>query len=276
MINSLGIYDTGIGGLSLIKGIKNFSPNLSITYLADTGFYTMENNNTVTTLSRIQNRAKTAIKTLFSLKCNLVLLASYQATTSALIELQNRWIKTEYSSSGKYVIGTSLPISQKLIDSHWDCRDEICLLLAASSTIRTGYYQQEALKIGFHNLFAIPTDALDRAVEFGDEKDINNTLNDILHPFKEIVLKAKIVLPASTHYYWIYNFIKSKFPATTFVLDPLEETAQGILKFIDRHPEYKIENGNIQYYTTGNTQDIKKKIKKYLDTDEQVKSLTLE
>lgn len=269
----LAIYDTGIGGLSLINPLKKYLPEISFTYVTDMDYIIYDSK---TGFGEIQERCKRIVTNLFEMKSNLVLLAAHSLTTTSLGEIQNRWLVTEYPSQGKNVIGLFLPMNQTFVERNWDLRSTMGVLLASQLVIRTGHYQQEALKKGFNNLMCIPSDKLTRAIEFGGDVEIEKALDDILKPFKLHLSKVHYVLLGATHYHFVKDKLAERFGTDTLVFDPLEQMAEGIANYIHRHPEYKIDNnGQTKYYTTGKPKDLQVKIQKYLGQTCEVEQLVI-
>jgi glutamate racemase len=260
MKNSLAIYDLGVGGLSLIEPIRNYLPELSISYYCDVEFFVYDS---TTGFSQIQERCKKACRTIFEMKSNLVLLAAHTLTLSSLRELQTRWINTEYPSQGKNVIGLYLPIKEELFDPYWHLRDEVGIFLMSHSAIRTGYYQQECLKHGFNNAIFVPADKLNTAIEFGDDAAIDQALIEVLAPFSNILSLVKYVVPTSTHFDFLQHRLEPLFNPNTTILSPNTGMAHNIVNYINKHPEYKVDSDKVNYYTTGNIEDFKQKIFKY-------------
>lgn len=263
--NSLAIYDIGIGGLSIIPHIRKFLPEIAIHYFCDSQFFVYDS---TTGFSQLQDRCRKASKTMFDMKSNLVALASHTMTLSSLEELTHRWIPTEYESAGKAVIGVRLSLGQDLFERHWHLRDEIGIFLMSHASIRTGYYQQECLKKGFNNAIFVPSDKLNTAIEFGDSLAVDMALKEVLSPFVSLLDKVRYVVPGSTHFEMIGDKLNKHFGKDVMVIMSAAEIGHNIVKYINKHPEFKVDSGITKYYTNGSVEQFKNQIKKH--TGEEV------
>ena len=262
--NSLAIYDLGIGGLSIIPELRKFLPQIAIHYFCDSEFFVYDS---TAGFSQLQDRCRKATKSMFEMKSNLVVLATHTMTLTSLDELIHRWIPTEYDSMGKAVIGVRLSLGQDLFERHWHLRDEIGLFLMSHASIRTGYYQQECLKKGFNNAIFVPADKLNTAIEFGDSLAIDMALKEILSPFVSLLDKVKYIVPGSTHFELIGDRIHKLFDDEVVMVMSAPEIAHNIVKYINKHPEFKVDSGITKYYTNGPVQAFKDQIKKYTGED---------
>lgn len=244
--NSLVIYDSGIGGMSVLKKLLIVRPTTKISYIADEEFAPLG----LKSFIDIQERCKKVL-TLSYQNNNLVLLACNTATVSTIRELQARWVPTFYNGLGKNIIGVSTPLTEFLVEKYWHLRDELGLILATNTTFRTGFYQAEFLKHGFRNFMAVPCTDLALAIEGGVEIEIKKAIEAALEPFKNYINDVKLVSLACTHYHWALDYIKAFFPANTIFIDPTDVVVEKLVKYIDKHKEYKIDStGDLTFYTT--------------------------
>jgi glutamate racemase len=272
MKNTLAIYDIGVGGLSLIEPIRNMLPELGISYICDEEAFVFDSS---TGFHQIQDRCKKACEAAFNMGCKLIILGAHTLTLSSILELQQRWIQTEHQSEGRSVLGLHLPLKAELFDPQWHLRNELGIFLMSHAAIRTGYYQQECLRNGFNNTLFVPADLLNTAIEFGDKLSIQTALRQVLEPFKEILPKVTYVVPTSTHFDFIEQELRSLFTQDVKIIIPNKGMAHNIVKYIYKHPEYKVDNGPVYYYTTGNCHDFKLKILKYTGVETDVTQISI-
>ena len=266
-MHSLGIYDSGVGGLCVYEAIIKQNPDLKILYLADTEYFPLGQKS----FPEIQERLKKACRFLFDSKCDLVILACNTATAVANRELQLRWLPTEYPNSNKNIIGIATPITELMSDKYWHLRSRLGVILSTIATFRTGFYQAEFLKAGFNNFLAVPSDSLASIVEDGSRIEVEEAISQIMEPFMSRTSEIQMVVLGCTHYHWVKNLIQSYFTDNTIIIDPYDIIAERTNKYIDSHPEYQTGRGTTEFLCTGDSEIFSKQIKKFLDLDTNVK-----
>ena len=255
MNNNLAIYDTGVGGLSIMQELLKYLPSINIIYFDDSGFFPMGNKSFI----EIQERLKQVCQYLFNnYGVNLIVLGCNTATVTSIRELQLRWLATEFPSQGKNIIGISTPITEQIIEKYWHLRDEPGMIISTSATFRTGFYQAEFLKYGFRNFLAVPSTNLATGVQLRDPLKIQQAIDETFEPFLNNLSNIRILILACTHYHWVESLIKSKFSLETKIINPGEVVARKLIEYIDRHPEYKIDfQSKLQLLTTGIPEVVK-------------------
>jgi glutamate racemase len=270
-MHSLGIYDSGVGGLSVYDAIIKQNPDLKIRYLADSEYFPLGQKS----FPEIQDRLKKACRFLFDSGCDLVILACNTATVVAIRELQLRWLPTEYPNSNKNIIGISTPITELMSDKYWHLRSHVGVMLSTIATFRTGFYQSEFLKAGFNNFLAVPSDKLASMVEIGNRLEIEEAITEIMEPFKSRISEIQMVVLGCTHYHWVKNLIQSYFTDNTIIIDPYDIIAERTNKYINKHPEYRTGVGVAEFVCTGDTDIFSRQIKKFLDIETNVKKVII-
>ena len=83
----IGIFDSGIGGLSVLTHIKKILPNEKIIYIAD-NLYSPYGN---LSISKITLRSKKIIEKLVTLNCKLIVVACNTVTTNLITNLRKNF-----------------------------------------------------------------------------------------------------------------------------------------------------------------------------------------
>ncbi|MBI1834036.1 MAG: glutamate racemase, partial [Candidatus Andersenbacteria bacterium] len=134
--SSIGVFDSGIGGLSILSAIRKLLPQYSYIYLAD-------NANTPygdKTAEEIYVLTKKSVEILFEKGCILVILACNSASACALRRLQQEWLPIHYPD--RKVLGILVPtIEQVTTDTYKSLG-----ILATKATIASGAYEREIKK----------------------------------------------------------------------------------------------------------------------------------
>ncbi|WP_274620372.1 glutamate racemase [Colwellia maritima] len=81
---SIGIFDSGVGGLSIAEAINELLPEENLVYFADIEFSPYGNKST----EIIEKRSKEIVKFLISQNCKLVVVACNTATVNSISNLR--------------------------------------------------------------------------------------------------------------------------------------------------------------------------------------------
>ena len=107
---AVGIFDSGLGGLTVWEAVTKRLPDVPFVYYGD-------NKNTpygVRTADDIYNLTILGVQRLFDAGCNLVVLACNTASAAALRRMQEGWVPRD-----KRVLGVFVPLIEALTERHW-------------------------------------------------------------------------------------------------------------------------------------------------------------
>ncbi len=79
MIGAIGVFDSGIGGLSVLKSLRTLMPEQDYIYLADSGYAPYGERDA----DYVINRSKICLETLLDKGCSMVVIACNTATALA-------------------------------------------------------------------------------------------------------------------------------------------------------------------------------------------------
>jgi len=256
---SIALYDSGLGGLTILKKILELNSELDLVYLADTEYLPLGSR----TNTEIQERLKVICDYLFRSGSNLVILACNTATVVAIRELQIRWLpnylelnQSWLGSRAINILGISRPLTENLVDNYWPYRDDPGLIMATPATIRAGFYQAEFLKYGFRNLETIRCHNLAKTIETQDESQIRQSLSETLK--LQDLEHLKLVILACTHYPIIKSQIQNFLPRDCLILDQTQAVAIKLLEYIQRHRELDLSQlSSLKLITTSDSRSFK-------------------
>ena len=100
----IGFYDSGIGGLTILKEVLKINPEISFAYLADFEILPLGSKS----IDFIQNRIKKVCSYLFSNGCDLVVLACNTASVNSIRHVQQVWLKENFKE--KQVLSITKPL----------------------------------------------------------------------------------------------------------------------------------------------------------------------
>lgn len=215
MPNSLpiGVFDSGMGGLTVLQGLKACLPRESFIYLGDTARlpYGTKSRETV------QNYAVQMTKILVERRIKALVIACNTATTAALSHLQAMLPDMP-------VIGVVSPGAWAAVRA---THNQQIAVLATETTVASNAYQ--AL------IQAQLPDALIRAracsvlVALAEEGMVDNAIakEALLHYLSEITSEDTVLL-GCTHFPVFKSLLKRLLPAGVTLVDSAQATAQAL------------------------------------------------
>lgn len=165
---AVGVFDSGLGGLTVYREIHDLMPDLPLVYYGDNAHapYGVRGADDVFDLT-CQGAER-----LFAAGCDLVILACNTASATALRRMQEGWMP-----KGKRVLGVFVPLIESLTERQWgdnsaprEVNVKHVALFATPSTVASRAFQRELSfrAIGV-DVEAQPCGGLVDALEEGDE-----------------------------------------------------------------------------------------------------------
>jgi glutamate racemase len=211
---SIGIFDSGFGGLTVMKAIKTVMPNENIIYFGDTARlpYGSKSADAILRYS-IENATF-----LMEQKIKVLVIACHTACTHALEILQNMF---DFPIVG--VIGPGVEEALKVSTTN------SIAILGTRATISSGVYQQHfQARIPGIDLTPISCPLFVPLVEEGYiEHPLTETVTqEYLRPLRR--KEVDTVLLACTHYPLIQTIIQKELGANVALVDPAISCAENI------------------------------------------------
>lgn len=172
-INKIGVFDSGAGGLSVVKSLLHEGLFEEIIYFGDTARvpYGIKDKNTII------RYGLEALEFYKNFDIDLLITACNTVSAHALYEM------SEQSSCD--IIGVVDP-GVEALHKKMQNKDEPILIIGTKATVSSGAYQQRLEKLGYENITAIPTGLFVSLVE-------------------EQVLSGKILDETMKHYFGTLN-----------------------------------------------------------------------
>ena len=273
----LGIFDSGLGGLTILKSILGSEvckPRLryyNYIYLGDNARMPYGNKSQEV----IYGYTKEAVDFLFSQGCKLIIIACNSASSKALRKIQQEYLPSKYPA--KKVLGVIRPLVEEVVKNNKIRRIGI---LGTRATVESGAYLAE-----LHNLkpnleiFQQIAPLLVPSIEEGwiKKPETKMILKKYLRPLK--TKQAQILIPACTHYPFLLKDIERIMTKKCIVLNPGEIVAKSLADYLERHPELDIKpvsRPTVRFYTTDDTIKFKRLGEKFLrQTINDIKKITL-
>jgi glutamate racemase len=260
---AIGVFDSGIGGLTVHHALVRRLPEADFVYLADQANtpYGGRSGEEIVELTR------EGCVRLFDHGCDLVVLACNTAASVALRRLQQTWLPGYRRQVGRPVniLGIIVPTIEAATGVPWEHELdksgekaehlEVLGIFSTPATTASRVYEIEIDKrSGDFAVFSEPCPTLARQIETGaPEAELKDTIEKHV-----TALKTRIGRPphrailGCTHYEITADLFRAALPAGTPLIHQPGATADAIERYLVRHPEYVAgDSGSRRFLTTG-------------------------
>jgi hypothetical protein len=107
---AVGIFDSGLGGLTVLSAVEARLPDLPLVYFGDNAHTPYG----VRDADDIYDLTTRGVQALFDMGCDLVILACNTASAAALRRMQEGWVPQD-----KRVLGVFVPLIEALTERKW-------------------------------------------------------------------------------------------------------------------------------------------------------------
>ena len=267
----IGVFDSGLGGLTVLRAFCKRLPQLDYLYVGDNARAPYGNKS----LEVIYEYTRQAVEFLFGRGCVLVILACNTASAKALRKIQQEWLPLHYPD--RRVLGVVIPLAEAGI--HVTRYGRIGVI-GTRATIESRVYEQELGKLRSDlKVYGLACPLLVPLVEEGwvGRPEANRILKKYLRHLKD--RKVDSLLLGCTHYPFLQKDIERIMGKTCKVLDGPEIVADKLEDYLHRHPEIEnrvTKNGKRAFFTTDDPGRFKLLGEKFLNQDiPEVGKLTL-
>jgi glutamate racemase len=237
-VKPIGIFDSGLGGLTVVKAVNCLLPNEDIIYLADTARFPFGNKSK----STIEKYSLEISDFLISKNVKMIIIACNTASSLGI-----ETVRKKFDIPVLGVIGPGARTAEKVTKNHK------VGVIGTRATINSGSYIK-ALKLVNENIevFSVPTPLLVPLTEEGwSESEITRKVGEIyLTPLKEKGIDTMIL--GCTHYPLIKGIIAEIMGDHVRLVDSAEALALEAKQILsDKGLQKSVNNpGKISYYTT--------------------------
>ena len=253
----IGLFDSGIGGLSIYNEIKNSMPNESTIYIADNlnAPYGKKAESEIIQLS-IKNTQK-----LVDLRCKLIIVACNTATTNAIEVLRKKF--------NIPIVGIEPAIKPAMLET----KSNNIGVLATEKTLSSNLFLQTSDRfskgINIHEQIGFDL------VKIIEENGINEELlipkiREYIEPMLEKNIDHLVL--GCTHYYYLMYLLKKILPNGVKILDSSRAVTKRVKNLLK---DYNIDSNTSKtkniFLCTGNDNVIKK----FLSSNDKISKINL-
>jgi glutamate racemase len=254
-LSPVGVFDSGYGGLTVLKEIVRMLPSYDYIYLGDNARAPYGTRSFET----VYEYTLQSVKWLLEKECPLIILACNTASAKALRTIQQKDLIKR--NDNRRVLGVIRPTAE-IIGNY--TKTKKIGILGTNGTVESLSYPLEIEK------FFPEVDVFQRAcplwvplienneyaspgADYFVKKDVDGLLNNA-HEIDTVLL-------ACTHYPLLMEKIKKNVPANVQIISQGEIVAASLKDYLDRHPEIEqkcSKNNQLQFYTTDSAKDFDK------------------
>lgn len=249
----IGIFDSGYGGLTVLKEIAAKLPQYDYLYLGDNA----RSPYGTRSFETVYAYTLECVQWLFTRGCPLVILACNTASAKALRSIQQNDLKKIDAS--RRVLGVIRPTTE--IIGQYSKTGNIGIL-ATNGTVMSNSYPIEIQK--FYPNMHVFQEACPMWVPLVENNEYNSPGADyFIQKYIDNLFNQSgnidAVLLACTHYPLLIEKIKQAVPAGVTVLSQGEIVADSLKLYLQKHTEIAekcSKNGEISFHTTDSVEDF--------------------
>jgi len=250
---SIGIFDSGFGGLNIMRAIVKQLPDYDYIYLGDTARTPYGSRSQ----EIIYNFTKQAVEFLFKKDCQLVIIACNTASSQALRKIQMEWLPAKYPD--RKVLGVIIPTAEEAIGVTKNMKIGI---MATEATVHSRAFANELKKL--NSKVSIYQQACPLFVPLIESNERGEEIieNITAHYLKSLIKnKIDTLILGCTHYGYLKKYVKRIAPTNLKIIVEDEIVARKLKKYLANHIEIEKKisrKKQRKFYTTDLTDKFAK------------------
>lgn len=247
----IAVFDSGYGGLTVLKPIMDLLPQYDYLYLGDNARAPYGNHSAET----IQSFCDQAVEYLFAQGATLIIFACNTASAAALRHVQQKYLNGSKEQDRK-ILGVLIPVAEKAVKTTKNGRIGV---IGTRATVNSKAYDSEIFKavenLSLTTTPAIHSQACPLLVPLIEENwhlkpEAKMIIKKYLLPLKSCNIDTLIL--GCTHYPFMSKQIARIMGKKTTILPCGEATAESLKEYLLRHPEIesKLSKGSTRQFLT--------------------------
>ena len=258
----IGVFDSGLGGLTVLRELTRRFPHADFVYLADHAHVPYGNRSS----DEIVAFTRCAVEDLFQRGAKLVLLGCNSATAVSLRRLQQNWLPGTAWNGTHNVLGIVAPTVEAATQTPWAAtspqypqkyNSDTIAVFGTTRTITSGVYPEEIRKrcpkvVVVQQICAELAGAIEAERPEADlEALIVEGVGALLAQTQGMPPHRAIL--GCTHFPLVEHLFRRHLPAFTRILSQPEVVADSFEDYLVRHRHYLAgnEGGKLILLTTG-------------------------
>lgn len=257
----IGVFDSGIGGLSILKALRQRMPQEDFVYISDQGHAPYGERGD----EFVRDRSQALTEALVGFGAKAIVVACNTATAAAIHELRQHWPELP-------VIGVEPALKPAALQT----RTGHVAVLATRGTLNSPKFKRLlAQQDPGLDIRCQPCDGLADAIEHLDDSRIAQLCRQYLAqtgPWTEGGSTPDTLVLGCTHYPLVLRLWLSELPAHVKVLDTGAPVAEQTYRRLvqsgqlrePRCPETPASSGLVSWFTTGEVEHLERAIQHWL------------
>lgn len=268
----IGLFDSGLGGLTILEGIRKRMPQYDYVYLGDNARAPYGTRS----FDVVYQFTLQAVQKLFDMGCPLVILACNTASAKALRSIQQKYLP-QFAPNHR-VLGVIRPTAEVVGTL---TRNRHIGILATEGTIRSESYKLEINKLYPNTVVTgqacpmwVPLIENNEFDKPGADYFVKDSIEKLL---SRDPLIDTIIL-GCTHYPLLLPKIKQFIPAGITLMPQGKYIAESLEDYLRRHTDKERQltrGGTCKYYTTESSERFREMASLYLQEQIEITHITL-
>ena len=252
---AVGIFDSGLGGLTVWDAVARRLPEVPFVYYADSAHAPYG----VRTVDDIHDLTRAGVTRLWDEGCDLVILACNTASAAALRRMQEAGVP-----QGKRVLGVFVPLIEAMTERN--CGDqspprEVAIkhvaLFATPATVSSRAFQRElAFRAIGVDVEAQACGGVVDAIEEGDLILAEALVRSHVEALRRKMPGPQAAVLGCTHYPLLAEIFQQSLGPDVKVFSQADIVAESLADYLHRHPQMVGDAGETRFLTTGDPRRV--------------------
>jgi len=244
----VGVFDSGVGGLSVVKSLLEHHLFEEIIYFGDTARvpYGVKDQNTIIRYSL------EALEFFKNFEIDLLITACNTVSAYALDEMR---LHSDCDVIG--VVDPGVLALKNAIPS----TDANILILGTKATVKSGAYEKGLNELGYQHLSAIATSLLVPIVEEGlyEGEVLQSALH---HYFASLEKTPDAIILGCTHFPLVAEAIDNYFEGKSSLI----HSGEAIVEYLEKHYDFteRFEETSLKFFASENPEGLRRVAKEWL------------
>ena len=260
---AVGVFDSGLGGLTVLDAVARRPPQVPFVYFGDNAHAPYG----VRTADDIFALTCAATERLWAEGCDLVILACNTASAAALRRMQESWLPKD-----KRVLGVFVPLIEALTEREWGDNSpprkvavEHVALFATPATVSSRAFQRElAFRAIGVDVEAQACGGVVDAIEEGDMILAEALVRSHVDALKRKMPHPQAAVLGCTHYPLMETIFTDALGPGVKVYSQADLVAESLADYLGRHPAMLGTGKQSMFLTTGNPRKVSDRATQFL------------
>ena len=260
---AVGIFDSGLGGLTVLDAVQERLPEVNFIYLGDNAHTPYG----VRDAEDIYGLTRGHVRTLWDMGCDLVVLACNTASAAALRRMQEDGVPR-----GKRVLGVFVPLIEALTEREWGDNSpprEVTVknvaLFATPATVASRAFQRElAFRAIGADVEAQACGGVVDAIEEGDTFLAEALVRSHVEALRRKMPHPEAAVLGCTHYPLVQDVFQQALGPQVKVFSQPRLVADSLADYLARRPGMLGADLPMRYLTTGDARRVSDRATQFL------------